>query len=124
MTGGTGRLYNSRFDQERSIVSYAVIATGGKQQRVAVGDQIRVEKLEIKVGDAVTFDEVLAVQTGKELKIGRPRVDGARVVGRVVAQDRAAKILVFKKKRRKQYRRLNGHRQAFTAVVVEEIHAG
>lgn len=105
-------------------MSYAVIATGGKQQRVAVGDQIRVEKLEVEVGDAVTFDEVLAVQTGKEMKIGRPKVDGARVVGRVVAQDRAAKILVFKKKRRKQYRRLNGHRQAFTAVIVEEIHAG
>ncbi len=105
-------------------MSYAVIATGGKQQRVAVGDQIKVEKLEAGVGDPVTFKEVLAVHTGKEMKIGRPILEGAKVVARVVAQGKARKVLVFKKKRRKQYRRLNGHRQPFTALVVEEIHAG
>ena len=105
-------------------MSYAVIATGGKQQRVAVGDQIKVEKLEAGVGDPVTFKEVLAVHTGKEMKIGRPILEGATVVARVVAQGKARKVLVFKKKRRKQYRRLNGHRQPFTALVVEEIHAG
>lgn len=105
-------------------MSYAVIATGGKQRKVAVGDQIRIEKLEAGVGDKVTFDEVLAVQTGDGLKVGRPVLTGARVVGRVLAHDKAKKIRIFKKKRRKQYRRTRGHRQSYTAVVVEEIHAG
>ena len=105
-------------------MSYAVIATGGKQQRVAVGDRIKVERLEAGVGDAVTFEEVLVVQTGKEMKIGCPKLDGAKVVARVLAHDKARKILVFKKKRRKQYRRTRGHRQGYTALVVEKIHAG
>jgi large subunit ribosomal protein L21 len=105
-------------------VSYAVIAAGGKQHKVAVGDQIRVEKIEAGVGDKVTFDQVLALQTDGGLQIGRPVLKGARVVGRVVTQDKAKKILVFKKKKRKQYRRTRGHRQPFTAVVVEEIHPG
>jgi len=105
-------------------VSYAVISAGGKQHKVAVGDRIRVEKIKAGVGDTVTFDEVLALQTEAGLQVGRPVVKGARVVGRVVEQDKAKKILVFKKKKRKQYRRTRGHRQPFTAVVVEEIHAG
>jgi large subunit ribosomal protein L21 len=105
-------------------VSYAVIAAGGKQHKVAVGDRIKIEKIEAGVGEKVTFDEVLAVKTGDGLNVGRPRLPGARVVARVVAQDKAKKVLVFKKKRRKQYRRTRGHRQSFTAVVVEEIHAG
>ncbi len=105
-------------------MSYAVIAAGGKQHKVAVGDQIRVEKIEAGVGDKVTFDQVLALQTDGGLQIGRPVLKGARVVGRVVTQDKAKKILVFKKKKRKQYRRTRGHRQPFTAVVVEEIHPG
>jgi large subunit ribosomal protein L21 len=105
-------------------VSYAVIATGGKQHKVAVGDTIKVETLRAGVGDTVTFEEVLAVKSGEDFKVGRPTLPGARVVARVVAQDRAKKILVFKKKKRKQYRRTRGHRQAYTAVVVEEIHAG
>jgi len=105
-------------------VSYAVISAGGKQHRVAVGDHIRVEKIEAGVGDKVTFDQVLALQTEGGLQVGRPVLQGARVVGRVVAHDKAKKILVFKKKKRKQYRRTRGHRQPYTAVVVEEIHAG
>jgi len=105
-------------------VSYAVITAGGKQHKVAVGDRIRVEKIKAGVGDKVTFDEVLALQTEGGLQIGRPVLKGARVVGRVVEQDKAKKVLVFKKKKRKQYRRTRGHRQPFTAVVVEEIHAG
>ncbi len=105
-------------------MSYAVIATGGKQHKVAVGDQIRVETLPAGIGEAVTFDQVLAVQTGDGLKLGRPTVAGARVVARVVSHDKARKVLIFKKKKRKQYRRTRGHRQAFTAVVVEEIRAG
>ncbi len=105
-------------------MSYAVIATGGKQHKVAVGDHIKVETLEAGVGDRVTFEEILAAQTGDGLKIGTPTLKGARVVARVVAQDKTKKVLVFKKKKRKQYRRTRGHRQGFTALVVEEIHAG
>ena len=110
--------------KETKDVSYAVIATGGKQHKVAVGDRIRVEKLAATVGETVTFDEILAVKTGEELQVGRPTIKGAKVVARVVEQDKAKKILIFKKKKRKQYRRTRGHRQDFTAVVVEEIHAG
>ncbi len=105
-------------------MSYAVISAGGKQHKVAVGDQIRVETIGAGVGEKVTFDQVLAVQTDGGLQVGRPVLKGARVVGRVVAHDKARKVLIFKKKRRKQYRRTRGHRQPFTAVVVEEIHAG
>ncbi len=105
-------------------MSYAVINAGGKQHKVAVGDHIKVEKIEAGVGDQVTFDQVLALQTDGGLQIGRPVLKGARVVGRVVAQDKAKKVLIFKKKKRKQYRRTRGHRQPYTAVVVEEIHAG
>ncbi len=105
-------------------MSYAVIATGGKQHKVAVGDRVHVETLAAGVGDKVTFDEVLAVNTDGGLKIGRPTLAGARVVARVLAHDKAKKVLIFKKKKRKQYRRTRGHRQGFTAVVVEEILAG
>ena len=104
-------------------MSYAVISTGGKQQKVAVGDHIKIEKVEAGIGDKVTFDQVLALHTTGGLQIGRPVLKGARVVARVVAQDKAKKVLIFKKKKRKQYRRTRGHRQTFTAVVVEEIHA-
>ncbi|OLE64918.1 MAG: 50S ribosomal protein L21 [Acidobacteria bacterium] len=105
-------------------MSYAVIKAGGKQHKVAVGDRIRVEKIKGEVGDKVTFDQVLALQADDGLQVGRPVLKGARVVVRVVAHDKAKKVLIFKKKRRKQYRRTRGHRQPFTAVVVEEIHAG
>jgi large subunit ribosomal protein L21 len=105
-------------------VSYAVIATGGKQHKVAVGDQIRIESIQADAGETVTFDEVLAVQTGEGLKIGTPTLKGAKVVARVLTHDKAPKVLIFKKKKRKQYRRTRGHRQPYTAVVVEEIHAG
>ena len=105
-------------------MSYAVIATGGKQHRVAVGDRVRVERLKTGVGEAVTFQEILAVKTPKGLQVGTPTLRGAKVVARVVSHGRAKKILVFKKKPTKQYRRTRGHRQDFTAVVVEEIHAG
>ena len=105
-------------------MSYAVINTGGKQHKVAVGDRIKVEKIEAGIGDPVTFDQVLALHTSGSIQIGKPVLKGARVIGRVVAQDKAKKVLIFKKKKRKQYRRTRGHRQPYTAVVVEEIHAG
>ena len=110
--------------QVEDFVGYAIIATGGKQHKVTVGDRLRVELLQVVVGDSITFDRVLALQDGEQLKVGRPLLEGARVVAKVVGQDKAAKVLIFKKKRRKQYRRTRGHRQSYTEVVVEEIHAG
>ncbi len=99
---------------------HAVIRTGGKQYRVAAQDVIRIEKIAGEEGDAVLFDQVLAV--GSEL--GAPLVSGASVAGRVLAQARAEKIVVFKKKRRKTYRRKQGHRQAQTVVRIEKILTG
>ncbi len=99
---------------------HAVIRTGGKQYRVAAQDVIRIEKIAGEEGDAVLFDEVLAV--GSEL--GAPLVSGASVAGRVIAQMRDDKIIVFKKKRRQNYRRKQGHRQARTIVRIEEILTG
>jgi len=103
---------------------YAIIATGGKQHKVTVGDRLRVELLEAVVGDTVTFADVLAVKDGDTLKIGTPKIAGAKVTAKVVEQDKAAKVLIFKKKKRKQYRRTRGHRQPYMAIVVESIHAG
>ena len=102
---------------------YAVIKTGGKQYKVAQGDKLRIEKLPANVGDTVTFDEVLLVGSvgGDALKIGAPLVAGAKVEAKVIAQDRAKKIIVFKFRRRKNYRRKNGHRQPFTALEITGI---
>ncbi|HET97468.1 MAG TPA: 50S ribosomal protein L21 [Desulfurivibrio alkaliphilus] len=100
---------------------YAIVRTGGKQYQVAPGERLRVEKLVGEVGDTVELDDVLLVADGTEVKIGRPVVEGAKVVARIVEQDKAKKILVFKKKRRKGYRLKNGHRQPFTALEIKEI---
>jgi large subunit ribosomal protein L21 len=101
---------------------YAVFKTGGKQYRVAQGDQVRIEKLPGNVGDTITFGEVLLVG-GESLKIGRPVVSGAKVEATILAQDKAKKIVVFKFRRRKNYRRKTGHRQPFTAVKITNIVA-
>jgi large subunit ribosomal protein L21 len=98
---------------------YAVIRAGGKQYRVAPGDVIRVEKLATGTDGQVEFPEILAV-SGGEGQIGKPQ-SGARVVGQLVEEGRSAKILVFHYKRKKQYKKLRGHRQAFTAVRITEI---
>lgn len=100
---------------------YAVIETGGKQYRVAEGDTIFVEKLPVKPGQEVVFDRVLLVSSPEGLKIGQPTVTGASVVGKVVKQGRARKIIVFKYKPKKNYRRKRGHRQPYTQVVIEQI---
>jgi large subunit ribosomal protein L21 len=100
---------------------YAVIRTGGKQYRVAPGDLIRVERLAGDVGSPVEFTEVLLTGDDGAVRIGTPLVDGARVAGEIVAQGRTRKLLVFKKKRRKNYRRRHGHRQAVTTVRVTGI---
>ena len=102
-------------------MSYAVIRTGGKQYRVAPGDTLRIEHLTGEVGSPVEFTEVLLTAAEGAVRIGTPLIDGARVRGQIVAQGRARKILIFKKKRRKNYRRRRGHRQDITAVRVTEI---
>ena len=105
-------------------MSYAVIRTGGKQYRVEPGDVIRVEKLDGDAGAEVEFNEVLATGDDGSVKIGSPLVDGASVKAKVVQQGRLKKIIVYKKKRRKGYRRRQGHRQYFTAVRVTGIDLG
>lgn len=100
---------------------YAVVQTGGKQVRMNTGDAIRIEKLGGEVGDTIEFSEVLMIGGDEGVKIGAPRVEGAKVVGTITAQGRHPKIRVFKMKRRKGYRRTQGHRQSYTEVRVERI---
>jgi large subunit ribosomal protein L21 len=102
---------------------YAVIAAGGKQYRVETGEILRVEKLEGDVGAEVAFDQVLMLGEGEDVRIGQPVVEGASVRGRIVEQGKHKKIVVFKFKRRKRYRRKQGHRQLFTAVRIDTIEA-
>ena len=104
----------STFDQ-------AIIRTGGKQYRVEPGSVIRVEKLEAEVDSALELPEVLLLGRGKEAKIGTPLVQGAKVKAKVQAHGRGPKLIVYKYKRRKNYRRKQGHRQAYTELRVEEI---
>ena len=101
---------------------YAVIETGGKQYKVSEGDVIFIEKLEAAEGDAVTFDKVLVVADGENVKVGAPAVEGATVTAKVEKQGKAKKIYVFKMKRKKNYRRKKGHRQPFTKVTIEKIN--
>ena len=100
---------------------YAVIRSGGKQYRVSQGASLRVEKLPGEVGSSITLDQVLMIGGDGEVKIGTPRVDGAQITGTIVAQGRGQKIRVFKMKRRKGYRRAQGHRQDYTEIRVDEI---
>lgn len=100
---------------------YAIIETGGKQYRVAPGDTIRVEKLNVEAGDTVTLDKVLAVSKEGGLAVGAPYVEGAKVVAKVAGQGKAKKIFVFKYKNKVNYRRRQGHRQPFTQLVIESI---
>jgi large subunit ribosomal protein L21 len=100
---------------------YAVIRSGGKQYRVTPGQTIRLEKFSGEVGSKVELGDVLLVDNDGEIKLGSPLVANAKIEATVIEQDRARKILVFKKKRKKQYRRTNGHRQDFTAVRIEKI---
>lgn len=101
---------------------YAVVKTGGKQYKVSVGDFLKVEKIEGVVGDSITLEEILMVG-GDTVKIGTPLVPSASVVGTIVEQGKDKKILVFKSKRRKGTRKLNGHRQLKTVLKIETINA-
>ena len=100
---------------------FAVLNTGGKQYKVSQGDLIKVEKLESDVGDKVTLSQVLMVGQGEDVEVGSPYVSNCEVTGEVVEQGKGAKIIVFKKKRRKGYRRKNGHRQRFTQLKITDI---
>ena len=100
---------------------YAVIKTGGKQYRVDPGTEIKVEKLQGEVGDSVTFDQVLIASDGENVKVGKPFLEDTNVVGRITHQGKHRKIVVFKYKRRKGYRKKLGHRQQFTQVAIDEI---
>lgn len=102
---------------------YAIIRTGGKQYQVAQGERLRVERLAGEVGDTVELDDVLLVADGQEIKVGQPVVEGAKVTARIVEQCKAKKVLVFKKKRRKGYKVMKGHRQQYTALEIKEISA-
>ena len=102
---------------------YAVVQTGGKQYTVREGDLIQTERIEGEVGDLVELKEVLLVGGEKRFKIGTPKVSKARVVGKIVEQGKARKIVVFKMKRRKNVRRKRGHRQLFTKLMISQIKA-
>jgi len=99
---------------------YAVIITGGKQYRVTAGNTIEVEKLEVEVGSTVKIDQILAV-SGERSLIGTPHVAGALVEAQVIAQGKGDKVLIFKKKRRHNYRRKNGHRQPITTLYITSV---
>lgn len=102
---------------------YAVVETGGKQVKVSEGDVVRVEKLDALVGDTVELDRVILLAAENALEVNPEKLKGARVVCQVTAQDKAKKIRVFKKKRRKNYMRTAGHRQLFTELKIEKIKA-
>ncbi len=103
---------------------YAVIESGGKQHRVCEGETLRLEKLDVPVGESVSFDRVLLVGEGTEVKVGIPLVEGGQVSADVLVHGRGPKIDVVKFKRRKKYRRRQGHRQDYTEVKVTAIKAG
>ncbi len=102
---------------------YAVVKTGGKQYKVQEGDVLRVEKLAGDVGAEIAFEDVLLFSDGENLQVGTPKLDNVAVTGHIVEQGKAPKIIVFKYKRRKRYRRKQGHRQTFTAVKIDSIQA-
>ena len=100
---------------------YAIVQSGGKQYKVAPGDLLKVERLEVEVGDKVELTQVLLVHDQDRLLVGKPVVKEAKVLAEVNQQARSRKIIIFKKKRRKNYRRTKGHRQSFTQLKITEI---
>ena len=102
---------------------YAAIVTGGKQYKVAEGEFLKVEKLEVATGESLTFDRVLLVANGDDVKIGAPVVDGAKVTAEVVSQGRHDKIRIIKFRRRKHHMKRQGHRQWFTEIKITGIQA-
>ncbi len=105
-------------------MSYAIIRTAGFQFRAEPGKTIRIPTVEAEVGTTVTFDEVLLGSDGSDIRAGAPLLDGAKVTGEIVRHGRGPKIVIFKMKRRKNYRRKQGHRQNFTEVRINDINLG
>lgn len=103
---------------------YAVIESGGKQHRVAPGDEIKLEKLEAVEGDTIDFENVMLVGEGSDVKVGAPYLEGGKVTAEVVGHGRHKKVTIIKMKRRKHHRRQAGHRQWFTRVRIKEISGG
>jgi large subunit ribosomal protein L21 len=116
------KVESSFFSKELKIM-YAVIKTGGKQYRVARGEEVKLEKLPGEVGDQVMFDQVLLTSDGEKVQLGQPYIENSNVVGTITRQGKNRKIVVFKYKRRKGYRKKRGHRQPFTLVRIEDIKA-
>jgi len=102
---------------------YAVITTGGKQYKVSPGDVLRVETLDAKKGDTIELKDVFMIADGDKVSVGRPKLESARVTAEVMGDGRGEKLLIFKHRKRKGYRRTNGHRQNYTAIKVKEIIA-
>ena len=102
---------------------YAVIKTGGKQYKVAAGEKIKVEQIAAEVGQEIVIDQVLAVGNGADLKIGTPLVAGASVKATVVAHGKHDKVRIFKLRRRKHYKKSQGHRQTFTELEISAVNA-
>ena len=117
-SGGVATL---EIESKGVFLMFAVLKTGGKQYKVIQGDLIDVEKLESDVGDKITLDQVLMVGEGEDVEVGSPYISNCQVTGEVMKQGKGAKIIVFKKKRRKNYRRKNGHRQFITQLKITEI---
>ncbi|KMQ91136.1 50s ribosomal protein l21 [Lasius niger] len=103
---------------------FAVIRTGGKQYRVQPGDVVKIEKIEGETGSTVTLTDVLMTGEGSDLKIGAPVIESASVTAEILGQDRLKKIIVFKKRRRQNSRRKNGHRQHTTVLRIKDINLG
>lgn len=102
---------------------YAIVNSGGKQYKVEEGDILRVEKLSGSIGNKVEFERVLMISDGENIHVGDPVLENTMVQGHIIEQDKSKKIIVFKYKRRKRYRRKQGHRQMFTAVKIDKIQA-
>ncbi len=100
---------------------YAIIQTGGKQYKVSPGSEIKVEKIDAEPGSLITLDKVLAVSTDDGLEIGRPYLENRKVIARVIRHGKEKKIIVFKFKRRKNYKRKKGHRQLYSIIRIENI---
>ena len=117
------RISGSDIENDSGISMFAIVRTGGKQYRIGVGDQVVVERIPGEIGSEVALTEVLALG-GENPKVGTPTVAGASVRARIVQQPRVTKVIVFKKKRRKNYRRKHGHRQDLTVLKIEDISVG
>ena len=100
---------------------YSIIETGGKQYKVSKGDIIKIEKIQGDVGDQIEITDVLLVCEGDDIKVGNPKLESAKVTGEILEHDKDKKIVVFKHKRRKNYRKKQGHRQEFTNVKITDI---